>query len=80
MFIKMQGLALYLGGKIKYILHVDWSTSMLRLDPRNCWRQLSYTIKNQLGHPKPSEELVGGFGCDELVLYGIRKRAGGATL
>ena len=28
-------------------------------------RQLSYAMKNQL-------VLVGGFGCDELVLYGIR--------
>ena len=26
----------------------DWSTSMSRLVPRNCWRQLSYAIKNQL--------------------------------
>ena len=28
-----------------------------------------YDIKNQRGASKP---LVGGFGCDELVLYGIR--------
>ena len=27
-------------------------------------RQLSYAIKNQLGHPKPA--------CSSLVLYGIR--------
>ena len=91
----------------------DWSTSISRLDPRNCWRQLSYAIKNQLGHPKPptlvlygiirapiigpfrawkppipyaiknergakqrhAKTLVGGFGCDELVLYGIRELA-----
>ena len=26
----------------------DWSTSMSRTLPRNCWRQLSYAIKNQL--------------------------------
>ena len=26
--------------------------SMSRLDPRYCWRQLSYAIKNQFGHPK----------------------------
>ena len=25
-----------------------WSTSMLKTFPRNCWRQLSYAIKNQL--------------------------------
>ena len=31
----------------------EWSTSMSRLDPRNCWRQLSFAIKNQLRHPKP---------------------------
>ena len=31
----------------------EFSTSMSRLDPRNFWRQLSYAIKNQLGHPKP---------------------------
>ena len=31
----------------------EWSTSMSRTLPRNCWRQLSYAIKNQLGHPKP---------------------------
>ena len=62
--------------------------------------QLSYAIKNQLGHPKPPScsslvlygirigdfharkgpicvpnPLVGGFGCDELVLYGIRELA-----
>ena len=30
---------------------------MSRLDPRNFWRQLSYAIKNQLGHPK--EEITG---------------------
>ena len=29
-----------------------------------------YTIKNQRGASK--KPLVGGFGCDELVLYGIR--------
>ena len=38
---------------------VDWNVKaefsilMSRFDPRNCWRQLSYAIKNQLGHPKP---------------------------
>ena len=30
-------------------------------------RQISYAIKNQL--------LVGGFGCEKLVLYGIRELA-----
>ena len=35
-----------------------------------------YAIKNQRGASKP---LVGGFGCDELVLYGIRD-IGVATL
>ena len=29
-----------------------------------------YAIKNQRGASK--KPLVGGFGCDELVLYGIR--------
>ena len=29
-----------------------------------------YVIKNQRGASK--KPLVGGFGCDELVLYGIR--------
>ena len=33
-------------------------------------RQHSYAIKNQQGASK--KPLVGGFGCDELVLYGIR--------
>ena len=42
---------------------------MSRLDPRNCWLQLSYAIKNQLEHPKP---LGGYFACFLLVLYGIR--------
>ena len=41
----------------------EWSTPMWRLDPRNCWRQLSYAIKNQLRHPKPPTR----------VLYGIRQ-------
>ena len=36
-----------------------------------------YAIKNQRGASKKT--LVGGFGCDELVLYGIRD-TGGATL
>ena len=35
-----------------------------------------YDIKNQRGASKP---LVGGFGCDELILYGIRD-TGVATL
>ena len=30
------------------LLSPEFSTSMSRLDPRNCWRQLSYAIKNQL--------------------------------
>ena len=51
----------------------EFSTSMSRRGPRNCWRQLSYAIKHKeparskqntpLGVfcvPKP---LVGGFGC-----------------
>ena len=73
--------------------------SISRLDPRNCWHQLSFAIKNQLGQPpiiepfrawKPlilyaiknqRRAVGGGFGCNELVLYGIRlKRASGATL
>ena len=36
-------------------------------------------IKNQLKAPSRQKPLVGGFGCDELVLYGIRD-TGGATL
>ena len=32
---------------------------------RNCWHQFSYAIKPQ----------VGDFGCDKLVLYGIRELA-----
>ena len=36
-----------------------------------------YAIKNQRGASK--KPLVGGFGCDELVLYCIRD-TGGATL
>ena len=36
-----------------------------------------YAIKNQRGASK--KPLVGGFGCEELVLYGIRD-IGGATL
>ena len=32
-------------------------------------RQLSYAIKNQLGHPKPPTRV---FACPTLVLYGIR--------
>ena len=32
-----------------------------------------YAIKNQRGASK--KLLVGGFGCDELVLYGIRELA-----
>ena len=58
--------------KLSSTMYVEaaWSTS--RLDPRNCWRQLSYAIKNQrrasknplgLCVPKP---LVGGFGCPNL--------------
>ena len=42
--------------------------SMSRLDPRSCWSQLSYAIKNQLGHPKPQ---LGDISCPKLVLYGI---------
>ena len=33
-----------------------------------------YAIKNQRGASK--KPLVGGFGCNELVLYGIRMLAG----
>ena len=33
------------------------------LGPRNCWGQLSYAIKNQLGHPKPATR---GFGTKYL--------------
>ena len=56
----------------------DWSTSMSRSGPRNCWRQLSYAIKNQLVASKASKVLerkipLGGyFACCSLVLYGIR--------
>ena len=39
----------------------------LRLDQRNCLRQLSYAIKNQVGHPKNLRVLS----CPKLVLYGI---------
>ena len=35
------------------IVQSGFSTSMSRSGPRNCWRQLSYAIKNQLGHTKP---------------------------
>ena len=31
------------------LLLPEFSTSMSRLDPRSCWRQLPYAIKNQLG-------------------------------
>ena len=82
---------------------------MSRAFPRNCWRQLSYAIKNQLVASKTSlggillaphwftypyaiknqrgaskiphkfqsvpKPIVGGFGWDELVLYGIRELA-----
>ena len=37
------------------LIRAEWSTSMSRSGPRNCLRQLSYAIKNQLGHPKPLE-------------------------
>ena len=35
-------------------VQAEWSTSMSRLDPTSeeLLRQLSYAIKNQLGHPK----------------------------
>ena len=42
------------------------------LGPFSAWKPLiPYAIKNRRGAsvPKP---LVGGFGCHELVLYGIR--------
>ena len=38
---------------IIFSLFSDWSNSMSRLNPRNCWHLLSYAIKNQLRHPKP---------------------------
>ena len=44
---------------LSLILFTEWSTSMSRIFPRNCLRQLSYAIKNQLGLPKPSTR---GFG------------------
>ena len=31
------------------LLFVTWGSESV--DPRNCWRQQSYAIKNQLGHP-----------------------------
>ena len=49
------------------MVHLDveeWSEELLR--------QLSYTHWGVFCVPKP---LVGGFGCDELVLYGIRELA-----
>ena len=63
------------------LLMTEWSTSMSRSGPRNCWRQLSYAIKNQLGHPKPptrgfgtqNTSIRGHFACSSLVLYGIRE-------
>ena len=52
---------------------------MSRIDPRICWRQLSYAIKNQLKAPKAPigglwDEIppLGGISCLSLVLYGIR--------
>ena len=52
----------------------EWSTSMSRLVPRNCWRQLSYAIKNQLvasllGALERKIPLGGYFACSSLVLY-----------
>ena len=41
-----------------------------RLDQRDCWRQLSYAIKNQLRHPKTQWFIS----CPTLVLYGISGR------
>ena len=49
-----------------------WSISMSRTFPRSCYG-VSYAIKNQRGVSK--KPIVGGFGCDELVLYGIRELA-----
>ena len=53
--------------------------SMSRNVLRSCWRQQSYAIKNQLGHPKPNtkeigrqKETMGLLACPTLVLYGIR--------
>ena len=40
---------------------------MSRLDPRNCLRQLSYAIKNQLP--------LGCISCPSPVLYGMRELA-----
>ena len=57
---------------------LGWSSSLLNsvvhLDVEDfseeMLRQHYYAIKNQQGASK--KPLVGGFGCDELVLYGIR--------
>ena len=46
-----------------FTIRPEWSTS--RFDPRNCWRQLSYAIKNQLGHPKPPSK---GFGAQNTSI------------
>ena len=53
-------------------LRSEFSTSMSRLDPRNCWRQLSYAIKNQLAVGSLRSKAPSmGFWMPELVLYGI---------
>ena len=58
------------------------------IGPFRAWKPpIPYAIKNQRGASKISpmgvfcvpKPLVGGFGCDELVLYGIRELAS-ATL
>ena len=59
------------------VLHSHWSRKVeARLSLVESFivllRQLSYAIKNQLGHPKPPTRV---FACSSLVLYGIRELA-----
>ena len=50
--------------------HQLLTSKVVHLDIEKLLHQQSYAIKNQRGASKIP--LVGGFGCDELVLYGIR--------
>ena len=56
-------------------LHVQVRSEELRppiIDSFRAWKPpIPYAIKNQRG----AKTLVGGFGCEELVLYGIRELA-----
>ena len=54
------------------VLHSHWSRAS-----ECCYASVSYAIKKQRGASK--KPLVGDFGCEELVLYGIRD-TGGATI